>query len=337
MPKVKESVSIIGAGSWGTTLAVLLARRQRFPVTLWSPFVDQIEVMERVRENRQFLPGMAFPEQLAVTSDITRALESHLVIIAVPVQYMRDALKSIARSGQPLKDRLFVSVSKGIELASLTTPFDMIREELRVAAGNVAVLSGPTIAKEVAAGIPAVAVAACRKDDNAQRIQSIFEGTPLRVYRNNDVVGVEYSGALKNVIAIACGISDGLGFGTNTKSALVCRGLKEMIRFAKLYKAKEETFWGVAGLGDLATTCFSPDSRNRTLGERIGKGESLNDILSGMKMVAEGVATSKSLYALSRKHKIDMPISLEVYNTLFKNKSPQKAVESLMNRPLKAE
>jgi glycerol-3-phosphate dehydrogenase (NAD(P)+) len=226
---------------------------------------------------------------------------------------------------------------KGIEIKSLKRPSEIIKQELGVNLKQIAVLSGPTIAKEIAKDIPAVATVASGSFANAKKIQELFKGTNLRLYTNNDVAGIETAGALKNIIAIACGISDGLGFGTNTKSALICRGLKEMIRFGKALKINEKAFLGISGIGDLCTTCFSAFSRNRYVGEQVGKGRKISDILKSMKMVAEGVTTVKSVYNLSRKYKIEMPITKEIYHMLYENKTPISAVKDLMNRPLKAE
>lgn len=332
-----KSISIIGAGSWGTTIAILLASKNIYEVTLWAAFEEHASSMHLDRENKDFLPGYSLPESLLITSSIEDALQAELVIIAVPVQFMRSVLGNIHKSGIDLSKKIFLSVCKGIELSSLKTPFEIIQEELSIAPEKVAVLSGPTIAREVARGVPTVAAVASLDENDAVKIQEIFDGTTLRAYRNPDVVGVEHAGALKNVIAIACGISDGLGFGTNTKSALVTRGLREIINFAKIYNVQEDTFWGVTGIGDLCTTCFSPESRNRSLGEKIGKGQTLDEVLSGMKMVAEGVVTAKSVYMIANEHNIDMPIVTEVYKVLYENKSPLEAVKDLMHRPLKAE
>ena len=333
----KEPISIMGAGSWGTTLAILLSSKTGPRVTLWSAFMVHLQKMYKERENTDFLPGFKFTEELEVSSSLINALQSKVIIIAVPVQYMRSVLKRIKELDIDLSNKLFVSVSKGIELISLKTPYELIHEVLEVDKENIAVLSGPTIALEIAAGKPAVATVSCSNEENAKFIQKYFNGKNLRVYTNTDIVGVELAGALKNIIAIACGISDGLGFGTNTKSALVSRGLKEMIAFSKLQNVKEETFWGVSGLGDLCTTCFSADSRNRTLGEQIGKGANLENILSEMKMVAEGVVTAKSVYSIASEHAIDMPIASEVYKVLYEDKTPAAAVTDLMSRPLKSE
>jgi glycerol-3-phosphate dehydrogenase (NAD(P)+) len=250
---------------------------------------------------------------------------------------MRDVLKKMKASGADYSHSVVVTVSKGIELSSLTTPYEIIAEELGISKNRIVVLSGPTIATEVARGVPTAAAAACLDQDRAERVQRLFEKTNFRIYRNDDPAGVERAAALKNVIAIACGIADGLGFGTNTKSALVTRGLREMIRFGRVWGVKDETFQGVTGLGDLCTTCFSSESRNRGFGERLGKGEKAEEILASMKMVAEGVVTAKSVYQLSKKHGLEMPIVTEVYRVIYEGKAPKDAVKELMSRPLKSE
>jgi glycerol-3-phosphate dehydrogenase (NAD(P)+) len=334
---MKEKITILGAGSWGTTLAVVLSKKDDSSVMLWSPFKDQAEAITREKENKLFLPSVKIPPNLRTTSDLYLALTADIVIFAIPVEYLRDTLSKIKKSKTTLKDKIFLSVIKGIEVKSLKRPSVIIREELGISNKQIAVLSGPTIAREVSSGIPTVATVAAPVLLNSKKIQDIFKGTPLRIYTHVDVAGIETAGALKNIIAIACGISDGLGFGTNTKSALICRGLKEMIRFAKAFKIREAAFLGISGIGDLCTTCFSNFSRNRFVGEEIGRGKSLEEVLKNMKMIAEGIFTTKSVYRLSKKHKIDMPITKEVYSVLYKNKPPREVVKDLMSRPLKAE
>ena len=322
----KEKISILGAGGWGTTLAVILSRKNNLQITLWSPFEAEVKKIIKNQENRDFLPSIKIPFDVTLTSDLKSALSSNVVIIAVPVEYLRPVLKKIRASGLKLKNKIFISVMKGIEIKSLKRPSEIIKQELGVNLKQIAVLSGPTIAKEVARDIPAVATVASGFFANAKKIQELFKGTNLRLlYTNNDVAGIETAGALKNIIAIACGISDGLGFGTNTKSALICRGLKEMIRFGKALKINEKAFLGISGIGDLCTTCFSAFSRNRYVGEQVGKGRKISDILKAMKMVAEGVTTVKSVYNLSRKYKIEMPITKEIYHMLYENKTPISA------------
>lgn len=332
MPKVK--IAILGDGGWGTTLAILLSRKG-FKVTLWGAFADNVSSMNKNRINKKFLPGVRIPKEIEITHDLMHAVGGRQIIVfAIPSQYMRRSLKQLKRLDYP-RSAIFLSVAKGIELSSLKRMSEVIHQEL----GNVklAVLSGPTIAHEIACGIPSVAVVASA--DKALRIylQDIFITDRFRVYTNDDVVGVELGGSLKNIIAIACGISDGLGFGTNTKAAILSRGLAEISRLGRAMGARLSTFSGISGLGDLVTTCVSPHSRNRFVGEQIGKGKRPADIQTHMQMVAEGVPTAKSAYALSLKYKVDMPITKEVYNVIYKNKSPLRAFQDLMTRKKKEE
>jgi glycerol-3-phosphate dehydrogenase (NAD(P)+) len=234
-----------------------------------------------------------------------------------------------------LKGKIILSVAKGIESPTLLRMSQVVEEEL--GRMKFAVLSGPTIAKEVALGIPTTAVIAAKDPGVAKRLQKIFNNGNFRIYTNADLIGVELGGSLKNVIAIACGVSDGLGFGTNTKAAILCRGLKEISRLGVVLGAKEKTFAGLSGLGDLVTTCISPFSRNRFVGEELGKGRSIKAILKKMDMIAEGVETAKSAYRLSLKHRVSMPITAEVYNILYRDKNPLTAVGDLMERKLKSE
>ncbi|MFA5271996.1 MAG: NAD(P)H-dependent glycerol-3-phosphate dehydrogenase [Candidatus Omnitrophota bacterium] len=334
---MKEKISIIGAGGWGTTLAVVLSKKHNLEVTLWSAFPEQAEQIVKKRENKDFLPSIKIPQNLKVTSDLKSALSANIIILAIPVEYLRSCLDKINNAKINLKNKFFLSVMKGIELKSLMRPSEILHEMLHMSYKQIAVLSGPTIAKEVAQGMPTVATVASHSYKNTKKIQRIFKLTNLRLYTHKDMAGIETAGALKNIIAIACGISDGLGFGTNTKSAIICRGLKEMVRFGKKQKIGESTFLGISGIGDLCTTCFSNSSRNRFVGEQVAAGKTLKEVLSNMKMVAEGVTTVKSVYNLSKKYKIDMPITKEIYFILYKNKSPKTAVKDLMCRPLKDE
>ena len=280
------------------------------------------------------MPKVKIPKAIGITSDLGYAcLNKELIILAIPSQYLRTTLRKIkAVCGD---SAFYVSVVKGIETHSLKRMSQVIHEEM----GNIklAVLSGPTIAHEVACGIPTTAVIASGDEGLRKNLQNVFTTERFRVYTNSDVIGVELGGSLKNIIAIACGISDGLGFGTNTKAALLSRGLLEISRLGIALGAKLSTFYGISGLGDLVTTCISPYSRNRFVGEQIGRGKTLKQISSHMDMVAEGVPTTRSAYALSAKFKVDMPITREVYRVLYKNKSPGRAVKDLMTREKKEE
>ena len=331
---MKEKISIIGAGSWGTTLAVIIARKG-IDVELHSVFSEHNLKMQKERQNKLFLKGIVFPPKLNVNSSLKEVLKNEITIVAVPVKFLRSIIRRIKHTNKSLKGKIFLSVAKGVEGNSFKRPSEIIKEELNDV--KTAVLSGPTIAKEVVSEIPTACVIASENKYTAKKLQKIVSTPRFRVYYHHDVIGVELGGALKNIIAIACGISDGLGFGTNTKAAILSRGLVEIARFGKKLGAKEVTFSGISGLGDLATTCFSPYSRNRFVGEKIGKGSKLKNILAKMNMVAEGINTVKSVYFLSKKKKIDMPITKEVYLVLYKNKSPKAAVRDLMSRPLKPE
>lgn len=330
----KINISILGDGGWGTTLAISL-HKKGFAVTLWGAFSDYIEELKKKRINDKFLPGIRIPKKVKITHDLKEAVSGkELIIIAIPSKYMRGVLKKIKKLALCRK-AVYLSVTKGIEVDSLSRMSEVIRDEL----GNIklAVLSGPTIAQEVASGIPTTVVVASSDEKIRRFVQDIFMTEKFRVYTNSDVVGVELGGSLKNVIAIACGISDGLGFGANTKSALLARGLAEISRLGQAMGAKVNTFSGISGLGDLVTTCISPYSRNRYVGEQIGKGKSLKQVKDHMQMIAEGITTSKSAYELSLKYKIAMPITKEVFLVLYKNKSPEKAVKDLMSRQKREE
>lgn len=330
----KQSVAVLGDGGWGTTLSILLDSKG-LPVTLWSAFPEYAEVLRGKRLNPKFLPGIPIPKRIEIVSDLKKALEGKdLVILAIPSEYIRGVLKMIKSAGLP-GNASFVSVTKGIENRSCMRMSEVITDELGKL--ELAVLSGPTIAREVATGKPTTAVVASRSSHLADRIQDVFMTGRFRVYTSDDVTGVELGGSLKNVIAIACGISDGLGFGTNSKAALLSRGLSEMARLGKAMGAKEKTFSGISGLGDLVTTCFSEFSRNRHVGEEIGKGKKLQDIKARMPMVAEGVPTAQSGCQLGKKYRVDMPITEQVYCVLYRNKSPLRAVNELMARQKKAE
>lgn len=327
-------IAVLGDGGWGTALAIILSKKG-FSVTLWGAFGDYARYLDKKRVNTKFLPGIRIPKNINITHNLKETLNSKdLIILALPSQYMRDILKKIKRAGYS-KKAIYLSVTKGIEMGSLMRMSEVIRSEL----GRVrfAVLSGPTIAHEVAKGIPTTAVVASHDKTIRERLQNILMTERFRIYTNNDVIGVELGGSLKNIIAIACGISDGFAFGTNTKAALLSRGLVEISRLGRAMGAKLGTFSGLSGLGDLVTTCISPYSRNRFIGEQIGKGKSLSQIKRNMKMVTEGVPTAQSAYRLSLKYKVEMPITREIYRVLYKNKSPQSVVKDLMMRQKREE
>lgn len=329
-----NKVTILGDGGWGTTLAILLARKG-YKITLWGAFKDNIAEVNKTRINQKFLPGIRLPSSIVLTSDLVLALKAaDLIVLAIPSQFIRRVLKRLKELN--INSIPFLSVVKGIETETLMRVSEIIYQELGKSL-KLAVLSGPTIALEVAKEVPTTAVISSSSEKLSKSLQRVFTTSRFRVYTNPDVVGVELGGSLKNVIAIACGISDGLGFGANTKAALLARGLAEISRMGIAAGAKKETFSGITGLGDLVTTCISQHSRNRSVGEQIGKGGKLKNILSRMNMVAEGVATAKAAYLLGKKYRVSMPITNEVYSVLYKNKDPFKAVNDLMTRQRKEE
>lgn len=334
MTKV-NTISIIGDGSWGTTLAVHLASNN-YPVNLWGPFPDYVRQMKKNRYNSKFLPGVRLAKLITPEADLASALaHCEIIVFAVPSKFTADVLKQIKKTKVDLTDKIILSVTKGFDHESLLRISQIIERELE--RNNIAVLSGPTIAVEVAKKIPTTAVIACKNMSIAKKLQAIFHSQTFRIYTNPDVAGVELGGSLKNVIALACGVCDGLGYGSNTKAAILTRGLTEISRLGKAMGAKAKTFNGLSGLGDLVTTCTSPDSRNRSVGEQIGRGKPIDKILNSMDMVAEGVETAKSAFKLAQKYEIEMPITEEVYNILYKGKEPAEAVANLMMRKSKAE
>lgn len=328
-------ISILGAGSWGTTLAVMLAAKKEHTVVLWSAFKDHALTLKRYRVNKEYL-NISLPSALTVAVSLKEALAgADIVVLALPVRYIRGLLLKIKKADAEYKKKTFLSVAKGIETASLKTVSGVVREVLGTV--KFCALSGPNIAREILKKLPSVAVAVSRTRKVALIVQETFSSPCFRVYTNTDVIGVELAAAVKNVIAIACGISDGLGFGTNTKAALVARGLAEMMRLGRALHASPLTFSGVAGLGDLVTTCFSSFSRNRFVGEEIARGKSLSAVLGSMNMVAEGVDSVKAAYRLSRKYRVSMPITEQVYQVLYCRKAPAQAVKDLMVREKKVE
>lgn len=325
-------IAVIGAGSWGTALAVLLAEKN-YEVSLWVYENALAQEIKRTRVNRVYLPGVSLLERIKVSDEIEEVIkDAEYILNAVPTQFIREVFKNTATHIS--QDAVVVSVSKGIEKRTLLTPSQVLRELL---GRDVAVLSGPTFAKEVIRKLP-TAVTIASTDGNAGiRLQGLFSTDYLRVYTHDDVLGVELGGALKNVIAIASGISDGLALGFNARAALITRGLAEITRLGVAMGARENTFGGLSGLGDLLLTCTSRISRNYTVGFELGGGRRLKDILSGMVMVAEGIATAESAYELSQRYKVEMPIVEQVYSIIYEDKDPATAVRDLMNRSLKSE
>ncbi|TFB12343.1 NAD(P)H-dependent glycerol-3-phosphate dehydrogenase [Candidatus Marinimicrobia bacterium MT.SAG.3] len=331
-------VSVLGAGSWGTTLAVHLCNNGH-DVTLWEINNNQVIKLKNDRENKLFLPGIMLPEGLNVINDISLTVaDSELMVFAVPSHFMRETAIKINKYWSDAQNLTVVSVSKGLELKTHKRISQVLLGELTgLSENNFCALSGPSHAEEVSRGVPTALVAASNSPTTAKLVQDLFFSSKLRVYVGDDVIGNELGGSLKNTIAIAAGIVDGADFGDNTKAALMTRALVEMSRMGVALGAKIETFQGLAGMGDMIVTCLSRHSRNRHVGEEIGKGKSLEEVLDEMTMVAEGVNTTKAIRELSEELNIEMPISDQVYKVLFENKSPKTAVEDLMTRDPKSE
>ena len=329
-------IAVIGAGSWGTTLANLLAHQGR-EVSLWVYEEELLKVMLQERENPLYLPGVPLASGIHPSHNLAEVVQgAGIFISACPSQVVRSVISQLTPF---LPSRpLFVSVSKGLENGTLLTCSQVIHEVLPSSLmAGVAVLSGPSFAREVSQNLPTLVVVASKEIGIAEQVQDLFSTPFFRVYTNSDVLGVELGGALKNVIAIAAGISDGLGFGHNARAALITRGLTEIARLGISIEASSQTFSGLAGLGDLLLTCTDDQSRNRTVGLRLGIGERLKDILREMRMVAEGVKTVRAAVALGKKYQVELPISQAVYAVLYEGKKPMEAVTELMGRSPKPE
>lgn len=329
-------IAVLGCGSWGTALTILLGRKG-LPVRLWGRIEDGIDLICRDRENTRYLPGVPLPESVECATDVNDALSgTDVVVMAVPSTAVRHVATQI--NGLISDQVLLVHAGKGLESQTGLRGSEVITQVLGEAIGAKCVaLSGPNLAVELANEVPTATVVACRDEDRAITAQELFSSTSLRVYRNPDVAGVELGGALKNVLAIGAGISDGLGYGDNTKATVVTRGLIEMTRLGTLLGADPRTFTGLSGFGDLMATCASRLSRNLRLGFMIGQGKTLEQSLQVLGQVAEGAHTCKAAYLLSRKYNISMPITQQVYAMLFEGKCPKEAVRDLMTRGHKHE
>jgi glycerol-3-phosphate dehydrogenase (NAD(P)+) len=330
------SAAVLGAGSWGTALALHLARTGT-GTRLWARDAAAAERLQRERENRAYLPGYRFPEGLRVTGRLDEALHgAGLVLFVVPAQWSRTVYRDAAPRLEAETD--LVIASKGIEQESLLLLSEVLGQAAGEAAGRrTTILSGPSFAAEVARGDPTAVVLGATDSPVAERVQAVLSRSNVRVYRNADRVGVELAGALKNVVAIATGIAEGLGFGSNTRAALITRGMAEMSRLGTRLGGRPATFAGLAGAGDLILTCTGALSRNRSVGLEIGRGRRLDDVLAGMRMVAEGVATTRAAVALARRSGVDMPIAEQVHSVLFEGRDARDAVTGLLARPLKEE
>lgn len=326
-------IGVMGAGSWGTALALLL-NQNGHDVTIWSIDKNEVEMLQTKREHVDKLPGVTIPERIQITNTISEGiLGMDMIVMAVPSVFTRSTAKAMCpyvKEGQ-----LLVDVSKGIEETTLMTMTDQIEEEIPQA--KVAVLSGPSHAEEVSRGLPTTVVAGAKDRETAEYIQHIFMSEVFRVYTSPDMLGIELGGSLKNVIALAAGIADGLGYGDNTKAALITRGIAEIARLGVKMGGKVETFSGLTGIGDLIVTCASVHSRNRKAGYLMGQGRTMEEAMKEVNMVVEGVYSAKAAKALAEKYQVSMPIVEEVNRVLFENKKPEDAVRDLMLRDGKIE
>jgi len=330
-------IAILGGGSWGTALAILLSRsRESHQITLWVHDANLARVMQEKRENPTYLPEQALPPPISVVSDIGEAVHAASTIVgAMPSAYAR----SIYAAARPhlLADVTIVNTTKGLEPGTHARMSELILQTTGRAEDRVTVLSGPSFAAEAARGEPTAVVLACKNEPLAHSLQEVFGGPTFRFYTNTDVLGVELAGAMKNVIAIAAGVCQGLGLGANPLAALITRGLAEMTRLVVALGGKPETMSGLAGLGDLVLTCTGALSRNRHVGIELGNGRTLDEILATMKMVAEGVGTASAVLSLARENSIDLPITAQVNAILHEGKAPAEAIREIMDRPQKRE
>ncbi len=329
-------VAVVGTGSWGTTLSVLLAQAG-LPTTLWARTPEEAERLNAARENVEFVPGLIFPAELLVTSALDRALDRcSLLLMVVPAQAMRENIRRV-RDLLP-RDTVILSCSKGLEIGSTRRMSQVILEEIGTdRADRLAVLSGPHLFREIANGLPAAGVIAGTDPEVTRFVQETMMLPRFRLYRHEDVIGVEMGGALKNIIAVAAGAADGLHLGDNAKALILTRGLAEIARLAVAAGANPMTLAGLAGMGDLIATCASPHSRNHQVGERLARGEKIDDILASTKMVAEGIPTAKAAMQMAQALAVELPITEQVYVVAFEGKEPRAAVMDLMTRAAKHE
>lgn len=328
-----KKVGVIGAGSWGTALSVVLDKNGH-KVTLWSVIEDEITMLKEKHEHVDKLPGVALSQEISFTTDLKETIEdSDMLVLAVPSVFTRSTAKSMApfvKEGQ-----IIVCVAKGIEEETLMTISDVVEEEIPQA--DVAVMCGPSHAEEVGIGLPTTLVAGAKSQETAEKIQDVFMNEVFRVYTSPDVLGMELGGSLKNVMALAAGMADGLGYGDNTKAALITRGIAELSRLATAMGAKNETLFGLTGIGDLIVTCESKHSRNRKAGMLMGQGYTMEEATKEVKMVVEGIYSAKAALALAEKYQVEMPIIKEVNQVLFEGKSVKEAVSELMLREKRSE
>jgi glycerol-3-phosphate dehydrogenase (NAD(P)+) len=330
-------LSFIGAGSWGTAVSSLMAKKGEAEVVLWARRAELAETINLFHENPQYLPKMTLPESLRATNDLEETLaEADVVVMGVPSHGFRNVLKDVApvAGTRPV----YVSLTKGLEVDTRKRMSEVLSEEIDgISPGNIALLSGPNLAKEIAQGFPAASTVASRDEKTASRLQEIFHTETFRCYSNTDVVGCEIGGAFKNVIAIAAGMADGLGFGDNTKATVMTRGLAEMARFSMLFGAQPITPLGLAGVGDLMATCASPQSRNHSVGIELGRGRKIDEIISSMNMVAEGVKSCKPIYELGQEKGCWMPITENVVRICHEGVPVEDVVQDLLRREIRSE
>jgi glycerol-3-phosphate dehydrogenase (NAD(P)+) len=325
--------AILGAGSWGTALAVLWAKTGK-PVTLWGHNPERIEQLANTRENREYLPGVTLPQSVEVTHDLAACADANLVAFVTPSVVLRSIaaqLKAISAN----KSAIFLSCTKGIEHQSGKRMSEILKEVFPEQ--TVAVLSGPNLAVEVSRELPTATVLGCREPECAESLQQHLGSARFRIYTSDEITGIELGGALKNVFAIPAGVSDGFGLGDNSKAALVTRSLAELLRLGTAMGGNPRTFYGLSGAGDLIATCFSQHSRNRRVGEKLGRGESLAEIVAGTQMIAEGIPTARGAYECARQLNIETPIIDQVYAVLYEQKPPAQALQELLDRDPKSE
>ena len=327
------SIGVIGAGSWGTALAVLL-HNNGHQVTIWSCIQEEVQLLNEKRMHTSKLPGVVLAEEIVITGDLEQTLcEKDVLVMAVPSAFVRSTCKQVAPFIQP--GQIIVDVAKGVEETSLCTMTEVIRQE--IPAANAAILSGPSHAEEVGRGLPTTCVVGAEAEDTAKYLQNIFMSPVFRVYISPDMLGMELGGSLKNVIALAAGMADGLGYGDNTKAALITRGIAEITRLGVKMGGRPETFGGLTGIGDLIVTCASMHSRNRRAGILIGQGYTADQAMKEVNMVVEGVYSAKAAMGLAQKYDVELPIIEQVNQILFENKNPREAVNNLMLRDQKIE
>lgn len=328
------NILTLGGGSWGTALTILLAKKG-YTCYLYEHNEEYRKILKEKRENTTFLKGHILPTNIKIVEEFNEVIEKvDIILLATPTQYLRNMLKKFKRFSNK---KIIVNVAKGLEIGTLKRISEIVAEELKDFEYEYVHLAGPTHAEEVAKQIPSAILSVSENEEVAKKVQEVFNTTYLRVYTGTDVIGAELAGALKNCIAIAAGISDGLGYGDNTKAALMTRGLGEMIIIGKFYKADFKTFMGLTGFGDLVVTCTSQHSRNRYLGEQIGRGRTVEEVIHEMKMVSEGATTIKALKEIIEKNNLRTPIFTELYNILYNKQSTKTITELFMNRNLRSE